>query len=376
MIAVASFYVYKNYDQIKLYVMQTLFPDNNPTTVQGDLSIHFINFDSSNTGDSVYIKAGTTDILVDSGPDRASSTDIYNYLCVDNKFITDNILEFVIVTHADQDHIAGLAGSKSSPSLFERFDCKTIIDFPKTNKDTDIYNDYITKRNAEIEQGAKRYSALECYNQTNGAKRIYDLSENVKLEILYNYYYENTSSDENNYSVCFMLKHGERNFLFTGDLEKHGEEKFVQYNNLPQVELFKAGHHGSKTSSNDILLNVIKPKICVACCVAGSNEYTNILENTFPTQEFIDRIAKYTNKVYITGVATLVPLYEADGVTPKLDRYGRQDYDIESYGGLNGNIVVSSLTNEVTVNCSVSNTLLKDTDWLKENRNVPSEWVA
>ena len=241
------------------------------------------------------------------------------------------------------------------------------------------YNDYIVKRNAETT--ATRYSALECYNQTNGAKRVYDLSESVKLEILYNYFYEHTDSDENNYSVCFMLKHGERNFLFTGDLEKEGEEKLVQYNTLPQVELFKAGHHGSKTSSNDCLLDVIKPKICVVCCCAGSCQYTNIFDNMFPTQDFITRIAKHTDKVYIPSYANIKQVFEEDGVTPVYDRYGYLEYDIENYQPLNGNIVVLSKTDKVEVNCSASNDVLKDTDWFKNNwtkygRTIPTQWAS
>ncbi len=109
---------------------------------------------------------------------------------------------------------------------------------------------------------------MECYNeQKEGAQKEYKLSEDgsLKFEILYNYYYEHDTDDENDYSVCVQFSHGERKFLFTGDLEEKGEEYLVQYNKLSQVELFKAGHHGSKTSSNDCLLDIIKPKIYVAC---------------------------------------------------------------------------------------------------------------
>lgn len=372
-----GFYVYKNYDEIKLY-LTNFFNKNseNDVFVSGELSIHFLELGDKKTGDCVYIKVGDTDILVDSGPVRSSGTNIYNYLSVNNKFVKDNVLEYVIVTHADQDHIAGFAGSNSNLSLFDRYECKTIIDFPLTNKTTQVYSDYIAKRNAEVESGAKRYSALECFNQAvEGAQRIYALSENVELEILYNYYYENTSADENNYSVCFMINQGDRHYLFTGDLEKQGEEKLVEYNNLPEVELFKAGHHGSKTSSNDVLLEVIKPKICVVTCVAGSNEYTNILKNTFPTQDFVNRISKYTTKVYVTSIANLTPLYAEDGVTPKLDRYGYQDYDITSFGGFNGNIVINC-DEKISVSCSVSNTVLKDSQWFGQYRVMPEKWAV
>ena len=144
-----------------------------------------------------------------------------------------------------------------------------------------------------------------------------------------------------------MINQGDSHFLFTGDLEKEGEEHLVEYNTLPEVELFKAGHHGSKTSSNDVLLEVIKPKIVCVCCCAGSDEYTKVNDNMFPTQAFVSRISKYTDKVYVTSLAT--------------------DNEL-GYTSMNGNIIVTSTKEGINVNCSNNNTILKDTVWFKENR--------
>ncbi len=198
----------------------------------------------------------------------------------------------------------------------------------------------------------------------------------MSMEILYNYYYDHTSSDENNYSVCVMFKHNDKNFLFTGDLEEEGEEYLVQYNTLPRVELFKAGHHGSPTSSNDCLLSVIKPKISVACCCAGSVEYTQNSANTFPSQAYIDRIAPYTNKVF-------VPVYIKTKFNQDKNKYVNDGEFIE----LNGNVMVRSLSESVDENgnpveprvvyVGSNNSLkLKDTDWFKNNRTTPNAWKS
>lgn len=335
--------------------------DTGSTIISGELSIHFLELGNSYAGDCIYIKAGDNDILVDAGSRSNSINTISTYI---NKYCTDGVLEYVIVTHADQDHIACFAGSNSNKSIFDLYKCKTIIDFALTNKTTATYNRYITNRDNEVENdGATHYTALQCYKQTDGASRIYDLGNDISIEILYNYYYENKATDENNYSVCFMLKHGSRNFLFTGDLEKDGEECLVENNTLPQVELYKAGHHGSKTSSNTVLLEVIQPKIVCVCCCAGSVEYTQNLENTFPTQAFIDRIANYTQKVYVTTMIETVKNEESG----KYENSG-------TYQLLNGNIVVLSNQSDITVNCSNSNNVLKDTDWFKNNRDCPTAW--
>ncbi len=336
--------------------------------IDGDLSIHVLELGNGNSGDCIYIKAGNTDMIVDAGSRSNSLNTIKGYV---NNYCTDGIIEYLIVTHADKDHIACLGGTTSdNTSLFDYYKFDTIIDFPRTNKDTDIYKRYVEKRDREVSNdGATHYNALECYNNEGNAKREYDLSENVKMKILYNYFYEHHSSDENNYSVCFVLEHGDRKFLFTGDLEEKGEEYLVQYNSLSKVEFYKAGHHGSKTSSTDKLLSVIKPKICAVSCCAGSVEYlTNVpqdLNHTFPTQEFIDNISKYTDKVYVTTYIDVA-----------FDNTKNKYVDSGEYKLLNGNIVVTSTKEEVKVTCSNNDTLLKDTGWFKDNRTCPIPWVS
>lgn len=331
------------------------------------LEIHFLELGNGKTGDSIYIQVGNIDILVDAGSRTNSIDTIESY--VKNE-MEDDVLEFVIATHADQDHIAGFAGDKTNESLFKRFEVETIIDFPKTNKNSDVYNRYVEQRDLEVEAGAKHFTALECYNNTNvdgGAKRSYEIGNNITLNILYNYFYEHEDKDENNYSVCFQIEEGDNKYLFTGDLEKEGEEKLVQYNTLSKVKLFKAGHHGSKTSSNDCLLDIIKPDICVVCCCAGSVEYTDNLANTFPTQDFVNRISKWTTQVYVTTVGTI----KEDGT--KKD--GSINYSDVSYSSFNGNVVVKSEKGVVTVTCSHSNTVLKDSEWFKKNRTTPTAWA-
>lgn len=327
-------------------------PTGSDVYVSGDLKIHFMELGNKYAGDSIYIKAGETDILIDAGS-RASSADTTSEYI--KQYCTDGVLEYVIATHADRDHIAGFAGSGSSPSIFERFECEVIIDFPRTNSESETYAAYQEKRDAEVAAGASHYTALECYNNANGAQRIYEVARGIEMEILYNYYYENDSDDENNYSVCLMFNQGDKHFLFTGDLEEDGEKHLADFYELPEVELFKAGHHGSKTSSTEVLLSEIKPKIVCVCCCAGTDEYTDNKENQFPTQAMVDRVANYTDKVYVTSLG--------------------DDSVAEGYVSMNGNIVVSSDRRGVTVNCSNNNTLLKDTEWFQANREMPEAWL-
>ena len=267
-----------------------------------------------------------------------------------NPYIKDNKLEYVIVTHGDSDHIEGFYGSKAKPGIFYQYKIDTIIDFAYSTKKTSTYQNYLTARDEVVSKGTKHYTAKECYNEENGASRTYNLTDDISFEILWNnYYFENTTDNENNYSVITRFKYKEQYFLFTGDLEKEGETKFVEHykGNFPSVELYKAAHHGSKTSSNDDFLNLINPRISVVSCSAGNPQYTQKYLNTFPTQEYINRIAKHTDQVYVTS------LYSENGEKP-----------------LNGNIVVSSNGTSVAVSCTNNTTKLKDSEWFNSNVDI------
>lgn len=313
----------------------------------GNLSIHFLELGNAYTGDCTYIKAGDTDILIDAGSKYSSIPTIAAYL---DEHVSDGVLEYVIVTHAHEDHYAGFATPEGTDSIFDLYECEVIIDFAKTNKaDTaQMQSYYLRERADEIANGAMHYTAADCIEQN---KNIFDLGDGMQLEILDSYYYYNKASTENDYSVCMMLHEGDNRYLFTGDLEEKGEEYLVSYNDLPEVKLYKAGHHGSKTSSTEALLSVIRPEIVCVCCCAGSAEYTTAKENQFPTQEFIDRVAPYTAQIYVTTLCI--------------------DWSKKTYTSMNGNIVVTSTGTEVTVICSASPLLLKQSEWFSENRTWP-----
>ena len=341
-------------------IFSSLFPDSeiNPSrdddvsvVVEGELEIHFLELGNKYTGDCTYIKAGDKDILIDAGSKTSSIATIDAYI---SQYVTDGTLEYVIVTHAHEDHYAGFATYENQQSLFDLYECEVIIDFSQITsgkEDTKMYNNYIRERDAEIAAGAVHYTAAQCVSEFDG---VFDLGDGMTLTVLDSYYYYNRASSENDHSVCTLISDGANNYLFTGDLEEKGEEKLVQMNDLPRVKLYKAGHHGSKTSSNEVLLKVIQPEIVCVCCCAGSSEYTDTNANQFPTQAFVNRIASYTDKVYVTTLCI--------------------DYKENKFTSMNGNIIVRSSRGTVSVVCSASQTILKDTEWFRENRTTPDAW--
>lgn len=350
--------------------------EQEPVDVEdAELSIHFLELGNKYTGDATYIKAGEIDILIDCGSKSSSIPTVSNYI---NQFVTDGILEYVIVTHAHQDHYAGFATIPTVQSIFDIYECKTIIDFALTNQKSQrygtstrrtMYDNYLNELDAEISNGATHYKASDFSWDINDTSKPYHIiylnDENtISLEIMKNYYYFNTAPSENDYSVCIMLNHNDKKFLFTGDLENEGSNKgeqlLTQYykeqhgyssDTTIEIDLYKAGHHGSKTSSSLDLLNFFQPKKVCVCCCAGSSEYTKIPNNQFPTQEFIDNISQFTDAVYVTSLCI--------------------NYKEDEYTSFNGNIVVLSTGNQnIAVSCSNNNLKLKDTEWFKNNRTA------
>ena len=322
-----------------------------------DLSIHFLELGNRFTGDCIYINYGEIDILIDAGSRQSSAATIIAY--IDNH-IQDNKLEYVIATHAHQDHIAGFYGSAGSKGLFDTYDIGIIIDFPKTNSTTVTYNNYKAARDGAVEKGAVHYTALQCFNNEDGGRRIYDLGGDVRLEILYNPFYETETRSENDYSVCLRIIQGDRQYLFTGDLEERGENALVdfyeeKFGGLGRCVLYKGGHHGSSTSSGTKLMAAITPEYVCVCTCAGSSEYRASPANVFPSQGFVDRVAPYTDKVYITTLMN--------------------DYSANDYTSMNGNIIFRVSGEEISIEGSNNNMKLKDTDWFKNNRQMPPAWI-
>lgn len=314
-------------------------------------SIHFLEVGNKYTGDCTYVKAGDIDILIDAGSRKNSASTIINYI---DQFCTDNTLEYVIATHAHQDHIAGFVGLSNSEGIFDHYNTEIIIDYAKTNATSQIKQEYESLRDEEVKNGASHYTALECWYELDGAKRDYQLTNDITMSILYQKFYEEETNDENDYSVCLLFNDNNgNNYLLTGDLEHEGEESLIEENDLPQCLLFKGGHHGSPTSNTPELLKIIKPQIVCVCCCCGSDEYTSNIANIFPSQQFVNNVAPYTDAIYVTTIIS------EDG---------------ESFTSMNGNIIIYFKENEMTLRCTKDNKKFKDTDWFKQNRVKPNNW--
>ena len=136
-----------------------------------DLSIHFLELGNEFTGDCTLIKVGNTEVLIDAGSRQNSASTIKDYI---DDYCTDGILEYVIATHAHQDHIAGFVGLKNGgeyDGIFYEYQIGTLIQFARSDQSTGsttIYGKYLAGVEYLKSKNTTVYTALECYNNDNG----------------------------------------------------------------------------------------------------------------------------------------------------------------------------------------------------------------
>ncbi len=228
------------------------------------LKIHFLDVGQ---GACALIESDGHYMLIDGGGRDASSFTV-SYLAQ----LGIEKFDYLVATHFDEDHIAGLVG------VFNKFAVNTVLEpFYKTDKS--IYTSF---------KEAEKKSGAEVIIPEPGAE--YTLGD-AKFTILAPKKPENNSeeapvldsSEENNQSICILLKNGDNKVLFTGDAEQEEERYLVESGRDIQADVYMIGHHGSSSSSSELLLDAVRPKYAVISCGTG-NDYGH------PTQEVLDRL--------------------------------------------------------------------------------------
>ena len=214
---------------------------NRSNIVSGELEIHYIDIGQ---GDSTLIKCGEHAMLIDAG-ENDCGTQIQNYLNSQN--VTK--LDYIIGTHPHSDHIGGM------DVIIYKFDCDVVM-MPDVSNNTKTYRDVI--------------SAMKSRNYVNTAPKpgdTYKLGD-AEFTIIAP---SRTYDDYNNDSIGLILKYGDRKFLFTGDAEEEAEADIVKTGIDIDCDVYQVGHHGSRTSSSETLLNAANPAYAVISCAEGNS---------------------------------------------------------------------------------------------------------
>ncbi|QHJ84974.1 MAG: ComA-like protein, MBL domain [Bacteriophage sp.] len=223
----------------------TATPTPEPTPSPTTMKVHFLDVGQA---DSIFIDTPSADMLIDAGKNGDGSK-VVAYL--KEQGVTK--LDYVIGTHPHEDHIGGL------DDVIRSFDVENVI-LPEKIHTSQTYMDVLA---AIQEKGLEITVGHSGDNYKLGDVDFTLLSPRTGID-----YGDNL----NEWSVGTKVVNGNNSFVFTGDSEGRSEGDIVSSGLDLHADVMKAGHHGSKTSNSDALLDAIAPKFAVISC-GKNNQY-------------------------------------------------------------------------------------------------------
>jgi len=247
-----------------------------PSPAPGDgLTVHFIDVGQ---GDCELIEAQGHFLLIDAG-ERGNEDKVIKYLRSQGV----EALDYVVATHPHSDHMGGLAYG-----VLEAFPVGTVIAprfSPENTPTTLTYEKFLDCVTELVAAGTKAEYARP--------GKTYPLGE-ASFTILGPL--KEDGKNYNNDSVVLRVEYQNSAALFMGDAEKKVESALLkEWGEGLRADLLKAGHHGSKTSSNEDFLYIVEPSDVVISCGVG-NSYGH------PHREVLDRCRAYGIRVSRTDI--------------------------------------------------------------------------
>lgn len=232
---------------------------------QQKFKLHFLNIGQ---GDAILMRSPTNcSILIDGGPPNTLVDSISKYLPP-----LQSKIDLVILTHPHMDHMGGLI------QVLERYKVEKLwmtgVGYPSAAYDQ--FKSLVG--NVEYVTAASKYNLC-----------------GIKLEILFpfNIMLGEELENVNNSSIVLVATINDHQVWLSGDAELEEEAELLNAYDLSRynIEIFKAGHHGSRTSSSAQLLDTLNPKIMVIQSGEG-NTYLH------PHPETLQKAFQRNIKVY------------------------------------------------------------------------------
>jgi competence protein ComEC len=223
-------------------------------------------------GDSILVKGPTgKEMLIDGGPDRSVLRELPTVIGP-----LDRSLDLVVETHPDADHITGLT------YVFDRYQVGTFMEPGRPDE---------TLVSATLDADVAKEPNLT-HILGRAGQRI-DLGGGAYADIL------SPGGDvsqipTNNASIVMRVVYGTTSFMLTGDAPSPIEDYLVGKDGTAlKSDILKAGHHGSKYSTDDLWLATVHPSVVVISAGKG-NTYGH------PNSEAVSRIQNEGAKIVST----------------------------------------------------------------------------
>jgi competence protein ComEC len=206
--------------------------------------IHFFDIGQ---GDSIFIKTPENhQILIDTGPDNL----VVERLLESMNFF-DKSIDLLLISHADLDHIGGVL------DVLKRYSVEYIL-INGVAGSSPVYQKFLDE--------------LEVLNQSEKTKIIFpeagDIIKlgNVSIEVLYPFgsLLAEKGHNVNDSSIVLQVEYAGKKILLAGDISEDIEKQLIKkYGSRLRSHIFKAIHHGSKSSNSLAFLQIVSPEIVV-----------------------------------------------------------------------------------------------------------------
>ena len=244
-----------------IYVSQNSYSIKNVSNEITGIKVRFIDVGQA---DSILIETSNQKMLIDAG-NTEDGEKLVSYF----KGLGINEFNYVIGTHAHEDHIGGMSDIINNFKV-DRFLMPDVITTTKTFEDT---LDALNSKSIKFE--------------TPSIGDTYSMDDAI-IKVLY----VGTDEDNlNNDSIVLKMNYKNVKLLFMGDATTSVEKEIM--NDDLKADILKVGHHGSNTSTSSDFLKKVKPSYAIVS--VGLNNTYNL-----PSSKIVERLKKQNISVYRT----------------------------------------------------------------------------
>ena len=257
-LAVTSYFYEDIEEYIKKYNQESI---STVTSEINNLEIYYLDVGNA---DSILIRYSDKNVLIDAG-NNGDGKKLVSYF----KSLNISGFDYVIGTHAHEDHIGGMDDIIDNFSI-KHFFMPDVITTTKTFEDVldSLKNNNIKFETPKIDS-----------NFVVG---------DLKFKVLY---IGDSKEDLNDTSIVIKLIYKNTSYLFMGDATSNVEKQILDKN--LKSDVLKVGHHGSKYSSSAKFLNEVCPKYSIIE-VGKNNDYGH------PKDIVLKKLEKIGSKIYRT----------------------------------------------------------------------------
>ena len=183
-------------------------------------------------------------------------------------------IDTIIVSHIHEDHLEGLL------KIIETFKTGKVI-LPDTPYESDISRSFLDLCKSK---------GIKIFYAKDGDKLVLDKNTEINFMFPEKSLIINSNSDENNNSLVALFSYKNFKVLYTGDIEKEGENRLLSKN--IKADIMKVPHHGSNTSTTKEFVETVSPKFSVIS--VGKNNFGH------PGKEVIGRLEEKSHEIFRT----------------------------------------------------------------------------